>query len=239
MCGMKKRYGKTPKLKDVRRGLTKAECWPWPGRVDHHGQPAPSGHGRPARIFYEALVGKIPAGMVLKKTCGNVVCVNPYHMEPIVWDRGVVREIKRKRIPREKKEIVIADGVAFVPVGRGLFAQVDEIDLPLIEAFVWHTMTHLSVTYAVRAATESERKMGAPKNIRMHRVIAPPPDGLQIDHKDRNGLNNRRSNLRHVTHGENLQNRVAALKNKLGLKGVYEAKDDHQGARRGASTRDI
>jgi hypothetical protein len=33
------------------------------------------------------------------------------------------------------------------------------------------------------------------------------PSGLEIDHKDRNKQNNKLSNLRVVTHKENMQNR--------------------------------
>lgn len=47
------------------------------------------------------------------------------------------------------------------------------------------------------------------KAILMHRVIVglSPADGLQVDHINRNRLDNRRANLRIVTHQENHQNR--------------------------------
>lgn len=51
-----------------------------------------------------------------------------------------------------------------------------------------------------------------------HLVIGFPPEGLETDHKNRNRLDNRRSNLRHVTHQENLLNRDSWGKS---LRGVY------------------
>lgn len=41
----------------------------------------------------------------------------------------------------------------------------------------------------------------------MHRAIMKTPKGMVTDHKDRNGLNNLRDNLRICTHSENSQNR--------------------------------
>lgn len=51
------------------------------------------------------------------------------------------------------------------------------------------------------------------KSLSMHRLVLsrklgrPVKDGLEVDHIDHNPLNNRRDNLREVTHQENLQNR--------------------------------
>ena len=42
----------------------------------------------------------------------------------------------------------------------------------------------------------------------MHRLIMDEPKGLIVDHRDHNGLNNRRSNLRLCTNAQNQYNRL-------------------------------
>jgi len=41
----------------------------------------------------------------------------------------------------------------------------------------------------------------------MHQMLLTAPDGTEVDHRDRNTLNNRRDNLRLATHAENCMNR--------------------------------
>jgi hypothetical protein len=50
-------------------------------------------------------------------------------------------------------------------------------------------------------------------------VLASPPD-KEVDHKDGNGLNNQRDNLRLVTHQQNLANCKMHKDNTIGYKGV-------------------
>lgn len=56
------------------------------------------------------------------------------------------------------------------------------------------------------------------KQVQMHRLIA---GAVMVDHKDGDGLNNRRSNLRPCTNAENLRNRGPQINNKTGAKGVH------------------
>jgi hypothetical protein len=54
----------------------------------------------------------------------------------------------------------------------------------------------------------------------LHRVIMNPPLDLQIDHKNKDTLDNRRSNLRICTHSQNQMNRGKTRANTAGYKGV-------------------
>lgn len=78
---------------------------------------------------------------------------------------------------------------------------VDAEDMERIEAAgPWHVDRH-QCTFYVRS---SSRRGG----VYLHRFIAgvTPSDAFEVDHIDGNGLNNSRSNLRVVTHAEQMQN---------------------------------
>jgi hypothetical protein len=55
----------------------------------------------------------------------------------------------------------------------------------------------------------------------LHRVIMDCPEGMFIDHKDHNKLNNCRSNLRIVTQQQNNMNNAKQKNNKSGVLGVH------------------
>lgn len=58
-------------------------------------------------------------------------------------------------------------------------------------------------------------------------ILGRPDDGLEIDHIDGNSLNNRLSNLRHVTHQENVDNiKSTRIDNNIGIRGVSFSKRD-------------
>jgi len=54
----------------------------------------------------------------------------------------------------------------------------------------------------------------------LHRRILPPIPGYEVDHKDGNGLNNTRKNLRYLTHSQNIHNRDKQKNNTTGYIGV-------------------
>jgi hypothetical protein len=56
----------------------------------------------------------------------------------------------------------------------------------------------------------------------MHREILNVPDGILVDHINRNGLDNRKANLRRATHSQNAWNTPTPRKTKTSrYKGVY------------------
>ncbi len=60
------------------------------------------------------------------------------------------------------------------------------------------------------------------KRVSLHRLIMGLTDPkIQVDHRDRNGLNNKRSNLRIATKSQNMANRGPDKNNTSGFKGVH------------------
>jgi hypothetical protein len=55
----------------------------------------------------------------------------------------------------------------------------------------------------------------------MHRLILRVDANTQVDHRDGNGLNNTRGNLRPATHAQNQHNSRLRKDNQSGFKGVH------------------
>lgn len=58
----------------------------------------------------------------------------------------------------------------------------------------------------------------------LHRMITKAPKGSYVDHINRDTLDNRRENLRIITHSDNLRNTTKRL-SRSGYRGVYEERD--------------
>ena len=59
----------------------------------------------------------------------------------------------------------------------------------------------------------------------LHQLIMGRKRGYEIDHINRNILDNRKSNLRFVTHSKNMRNAKIQSNNKSGIKGVHWCKE--------------
>ena len=90
-----------------------------------------------------------------------------------------------------------------IPLTQGLFALVDDDDYEWLMQWKWQAYKHCNTFYARRFVTKNKRRA----TIRIHQQILGIRLGMITDHKDGNGLNNQRHNLRHVTVRQNAQNR--------------------------------
>lgn len=92
-----------------------------------------------------------------------------------------------------------------IPLTQGKFALVDDDVYEWAKDYKWHIRKKDHLCYAVRNFTDINGKHG---KMSLHQaVIGSSIENLQIDHKDGNGLNDQRDNLRFVTVRQNGQNR--------------------------------
>jgi len=103
------------------------------------------------------------------------------------------------------------DGCLDVHMGKGTCAVIDARYLPVIVGLRWSATRHVNGWYA--HASLGHRK------IYMHKLIAAELV-QEVDHRDRDTLNNRRGNLRRGSHSQNCFNRRAQSNNHSGFKGV-------------------
>jgi hypothetical protein len=87
-----------------------------------------------------------------------------------------------------------------IPLTQDYYAIVDTSDFQWLSQWKWY---YHSAGYAAR----TKKYKGKKTQIFMHRVILQTPTGLRTDHKNRNGLDNRRDNLRIATPSGNNCNR--------------------------------
>lgn len=115
--------------------------------------------------------------------------------------RGGARPAKRGAVQHD--DIRVHGEVAYVTLTKGYVAVIDAADVPLVRPHNWHVSGTDCVAYAKTAITLPNGKR---RGVLMHRLIFGADDGVYIDHRDGNGLSNRRGNLREATHEQNLQN---------------------------------
>ena len=93
--------------------------------------------------------------------------------------------------------------VRTLPLTQGKVALVDAADYEWLNQWKWMTRKSENTFYAIRRVRHPR---GSQSHIRLHRVILNAPAGVEIDHRNHNGLDNRRCNIRLCSHGENGQN---------------------------------
>jgi hypothetical protein len=97
-----------------------------------------------------------------------------------------------------------------IPLTRGYEALVDDEDYKWLSQWKWCALVTKKNVYAKRTK----------QAILMHRVIEGATASRQVDHRDGNGLNNQRSNLRKATQTQNNANSRLRRSSTSGYKGV-------------------
>ena len=113
-----------------------------------------------------------------------------------------------------------------IRITKGFVALVDDKDFEKVSDRSWFAVTSHGITYAYRGKLGFSRKNRAPWE-NMHRLILGLTDRETIvDHKNGNGLDNRRKNLRICTDALNGRNRTHPRKGTSSrYKGVHWRKD--------------
>lgn len=110
---------------------------------------------------------------------------------------------------RVKEYHMMPDGAIGIQLTQGKIAIIDPEDFELVDEYIWHT--------------DRRGYARSGKNIKIHRLIMGVREGFEIDHVNRDGLDNRRSNLRWATLSQNRANtgRAAGV---CGYRGVRRDK---------------
>jgi hypothetical protein len=89
-------------------------------------------------------------------------------------------------------------------LGEGEWTIVDPKDYYRLGHFKWCIDGKNNKFYAVRNVKNGDKKV---RTVRLHREIMEAPEGVLVDHRNRETLDNRRANLRFATQSQNMQNR--------------------------------
>src|SRR5262249_14509781 len=116
-------------------------------------------------------------------------------------------------IPHDPVETMIA-----IKLSRGQQSLIDDQDLGIVAPYKWYAL-HEPKNDSWYAYTRI-RVGGKKTSLSMHRLIMNAQKGEIIDHRDRNGLNNQRDNLRRCSHAENMRNRKKQRNGTLPYKGI-------------------
>lgn len=102
-----------------------------------------------------------------------------------------------------------------VDVGSDKYALVDLQDVVFLEGRVWKAYQLSKGCWYVQGNGGTY----------LHRFLLSAPDGVEVDHKNGDGLDNRRDNLRQAAHQQNLFNQQLSRANTSGFKGVSRSKN--------------
>ncbi|HUS72318.1 MAG TPA: AP2 domain-containing protein [Sedimentisphaerales bacterium] len=108
----------------------------------------------------------------------------------------------------------------FIPLTQNKYAIVDDADYEWLNHYKWYASYQRGRWYARRNIFDYEKQKTT--TISMHQMLLVVSIGNEVDHKDGNGLNNQRNNLRIATRADNQHNQRTQQRIKTSqYKGVH------------------
>ena len=111
----------------------------------------------------------------------------------------------------------IEDDIVIISLTQGQETIIDLADWDLVKDYRWYAHWEDNTFYVL---TNVYSAYTVQQKIRLHRLLLAAPKGVLVDHVDRNGLNNRRNNIRLVTSLENRCHSVGQKGSRSAYKGV-------------------
>lgn len=145
----------------------------------------------------------------------TIICANKAGEEGEWWQvrpDGLCGNFGNNGHAPGKIEEALAEGAKLIGLSQGKVAIVDAADYEDLGQYKWCAIKGDSTYYAAR---RNGKKM-----VRMHREIMNAPPEMLVDHREHNGLDNRKSNLRICTRAENTRNQRLHKRGSTGYKGV-------------------
>lgn len=112
-----------------------------------------------------------------------------------------------------------------IQLTQNVWATIDDDDYERVSQYKWYAQKNTTGGYyALRGVIER----GKSKKIFMHQFIMGSMPGCEVDHINRNKLDNRKVNLRFATRSQNMINRTKYKNNTSGHKGVHFRTDNRK-----------
>lgn len=107
-----------------------------------------------------------------------------------------------------------------IKLSKNKYALVDDDDFGKFSGFKWHLTNHSNRGFTEYIIRRVRLEDGRRKTIYLHREIMAAPTDKFVDHKNGDGFDNRKQNLRICSPAENNRNQSLKRNNTSGFKGV-------------------
>lgn len=153
-----------------------------------------------------------------QRTCE--VCGAPFTAK---WPRRrrCSTKCSQQRTRRNSQEPEPVPGARWVALTKGMFALVDDADFEVVSRWNWSALRAKGGLWYATRGRMSEEQIDRVAPVLLHRYLLQAEPTENVDHRDGNGLNNRRENLRKASNSQNGMNMKARVGGSSKFKGVW------------------